>query len=142
MARILVIEDCAKTRRLLARILGVHGHQLVMAADGQEGLGALNADAGARTPFDVVITEIFMPEHDGFEMIGAALRLPQPPKIVVIDHPFTPATIVRRPDYLRMALELGADCALANPVRAHAFDAAVAALLNESATRQSLRRTG
>ena len=41
-----------------------------------------------------------------------------------------------------MALELGADCALANPVRVRALDAAVAALLNESAAHEKLHRAG
>lgn len=143
MVRVLIIEDCAKIRRLLVRILGVHGRELVMAANGDAGLCALNAEACARTPFDIVITEIFMPEHDGFEMIGAAIRLPRRPKILVVDHPFVPRTIVRRPDYLRMALELGADYALANPVRVHALEAAITTLLNEGAEyKPHHRRTG
>lgn len=140
MARVLIIEDCAKIGQLLVRILGMHNHEMVMASNGQEGLCALSADACAHAPFDLVVTEIFMPQRDGFEMIGAAIRLPQRPKILVIDHPFAPPTIVRRPDYLRMALELGADRALANPVRVRTLDAAVAALLNERAARQRLRR--
>lgn len=138
MARVLIIEDCARVRRLLARILGVQGHELVIAANGQEGLCALNADGCA--PFDIVVTEIFMPHHDGFEMIGAAARLPRRPKILVVDHPFAPTTIVRRPDYLRMALELGADRALANPVRVRTLHTTVAALLNERAAFPLLRR--
>lgn len=127
-------------RLLLVRILGVHGHETVMAANGEEGLLALNADACTRAPFDIVVTELLMPQRDGFEMIGAAVRLPRRPKILVVDHPFSPATIVRRPDYLRMALDLGADCALANPVRVRTLHAAVAALLNDRAARPLLRR--
>jgi len=142
MARVLVIEDCAKTRRLLTRILGVHDHEIVVAADGQEGLSVLRAPAVRHTPFDLVVTEIFLPQHDGFEMIGAAVRLPWRPKILVIDHPFAPTTIVRRPDYLRMALDLGADCALTNPVRVHALDAAVVSLLSDNAATAPLRRAG
>ena len=133
MARLLIIEDCARIQRLLVRILGVYGDEVVVAANGHEGLLALNADACARAPFDVVVTEIFMPQRDGFEMIGAAIRLPRRPKILVVDHPFSPATVVGRPDYLRMASELGADCVLANPVRVRTLHAAVAALLNDRA---------
>jgi len=142
MARVLIIDDCAKTRRLLTRILGVHGHEVVVATNGQEGLSALRTPACLHAPFDLVITEIFLPQHDGFEMIGAAVRLAHRPKVLVIDHPFAPATLVQRPDYLRMALDLGADCALANPVRVRAFDAAVTALLNDGAAPAALRRAG
>lgn len=140
MARVLIIEDCAKTRRLLVRILGFYGHQVCVASDGHEGLCALSGNSGRQPLFDVVVTEIFMPQGDGFEVIRATIRLPQPPKILVIDHPFSPATIVLRPDYLRMALELGAHRVLANPVRVRTFHAMVASLLDEGAARPLLRR--
>ena len=142
MARVLIIEDCAKTRRLLTRILGVHDHEIVVATNGHEGMSALCAPAARLTPFSLVVTEIFLPQHDGFEMIAAAVRLPRRPKILVIDHPFAPATLVRRPDYLRMALDLGADCALANPVRVRALGGAVTALLTDGAAAAPLRRAG
>lgn len=142
MARALIVEDCAKTRRLLMLILAVNGHDVVMAADGYEGLRALDAKACTYAPFDIVITEIILPRHDGFEIIRAGARLPQRPKILVIDHPFTPATLGMQPDYLRMALELGADRALANPIPVDAFEEAVAILLNEDTTGIPLRRAG
>lgn len=142
MARALIIEDCAKTRRLLVRILGAQGHKICVASDGHEGLYALSGNSTRPPSFDIVVTEIFMPQGDGFEMIRAAIRLPQAPKILVIDHPFSPAAVVQRPDYLRMALELGADRVLANPVRVRTFHAMVAELLNERAARPPLRRAG
>jgi len=142
MARVLIIEDCARARRLLVRILGVQSHEICVASDGHEGLCALSGNSTRQPSFDVVVTEIFMPQGDGFEMIRAAIRLPRPPKILVIDHPFSPATVILRPDYLRMALELGADRVLANPVRVRTFHATVAELLNESAARLPLRRVG
>lgn len=121
-------------------MLGVQGHAICVASDGHEGLYALSGNSGRPPSFDIVITEIFMPQGDGFEVIRAAIRLPQHPPILVIDHPFSPATIALRPDYLRMALELGADRVLANPVRLRTFHATVAALLNERAAHPLLRR--
>lgn len=139
MARVLVIEDCAKTRRLLTLILAVYDHDVVAVANGGEGLCALSANDRGPAPFDLVVTEIFMPLHDGFEIIGAAVRLPQRPKILIVDRPFLPTTRVPRPDYLRMALELGADRALDNPLRVRTFEEAIATLLNENAPRASRR---
>jgi len=140
MARALLIEDCARTRRLLARVLALEGHEVTVAADGVEGLRALSGSGRSRTSFDLVITELVMPGNDGFEVIRAAWALPQRPKILVIDHPFKGGAIrANRPNYLRMTLDLGADQVLDNPVRLHALTQAIAALLTEPV---KLRRAG
>lgn len=140
MARTLLIEDFPRTRRLLARILALTGHELTVAADGAEGLRALDASRRERRPFDLVVTELVMPVNDGFEVIRAAWALPLRPKILVIDHPFGgDAVAASRPDYLRMTLDLGADEILPNPVRLHALTQTIDTLLAE---RTELRRAG
>jgi CheY-like chemotaxis protein len=140
MARALLIEDCARTRRLLTRILALEGHTVTVAADGVEGLRALGDSPPGSTPFDLVVTELVMPGNDGFEAIRAAWALPQRPKILVVDHPFARGAVrPNRHDYLRMTLELGADRVLANPVRLRTLARENAALLAE---RVELRRAG
>ena len=64
MARILIIDDEPDTRSMLEEMLKSARHQTVSAAGGKEGLKQYLA-----TPADLVITDIFMPNQDGFETI-------------------------------------------------------------------------
>lgn len=70
MARILIIDDSAFTRRQLKRALASLEHEVREAGSGKEGLEAL---ADYRP--DYVITDLLMPEMDGFEFIDAVRRL-------------------------------------------------------------------
>ena len=77
MARILVIDDDLDTREMLEEILKPAGHEVILAADGLEGMTHQRAN-----PADLVITDLFMPIQDGSETIRA-LRL-HFPKVAII----------------------------------------------------------
>jgi two-component system chemotaxis sensor kinase CheA len=62
--RILVVDDSVTTRTLEKNILEAAGYTVQIATDGQE---ALNAIAAAGVP-DLVISDIFMPRLDGFDL--------------------------------------------------------------------------
>src|SRR4029453_8778972 len=64
MARIVVIEDEAPLRAVLAEILQDAGHQTVLAATGLEGLAALRGELP-----DIVLCDINMPDLDGFGVL-------------------------------------------------------------------------
>ncbi|MCA3248184.1 MAG: response regulator [Azospirillum sp.] len=64
--KILLIEDMKGIRESLEMILSIAGYQLDFAADGAEGLR--KARAGH---FDLIVTDILMPEVDGTEVIMA-----------------------------------------------------------------------
>lgn len=64
MGRILVLEDDAKLRELLREVLEAAGHEVTEAPDGDVGLKQFKL-----APADLVITDIFMPEKDGLEVI-------------------------------------------------------------------------
>lgn len=64
MAKVLVVDDRATNRDVIATVLGHRGHTTVEAADG---LGAL-AIAKAESP-DLIISDILMPSMDGFELV-------------------------------------------------------------------------
>jgi class 3 adenylate cyclase/CheY-like chemotaxis protein len=67
--RILVVDDTAFNRRLLARLLKGLGHEPVEAGDGREALERLRqADA---PPIDVILLDILMPVMDGYETLAA-----------------------------------------------------------------------
>ena len=69
MARILVIDDAAAVRELLEQMLRLTGHDVVVAANGKEGLDQLR-----RYPAELVITDLFMPEKEGLETIRELRR--------------------------------------------------------------------
>jgi two-component system cell cycle response regulator CpdR len=67
MARILITEDEDSLRSFVARALRMDGHETVEAADGAEGLEALD---GGR--FDLLLSDIRMPVMDGIELTHKA----------------------------------------------------------------------
>ena len=64
MARILVKDDDPDTRAMLEQILKAAGYEVILAADGREGV-----ERHRTRPADLVITDLYMPIQDGFETI-------------------------------------------------------------------------
>lgn len=64
MALILVIDDQKSIRTIIALVLKDFGHEVELAEDGQQGIELLK---GLRD-FDMVITDIKMPNKDGNEV--------------------------------------------------------------------------
>lgn len=69
MARIIVADDEATHLEMVETMLQRAGHQVVAVANGQACLERLEAEGA-----DLVVTDIFMPDADGFEFMVAALR--------------------------------------------------------------------
>jgi DNA-binding NtrC family response regulator len=69
MARILVIDDEPDMRVLLEQTLKAAGHEVILAADGREGVERYRA-----SPADLVITDLYMPNQEGLETIGELRR--------------------------------------------------------------------
>jgi CheY-like chemotaxis protein len=72
MASILVCEDDPVFRGLVREALAARGHTVTCAANGVEADQCL-----ALARFDLVITDIVMPDRDGLELI-AAIRQAEP----------------------------------------------------------------
>jgi len=77
MARILVIDDELEIRNLVASMLEIQQHNIVHAADGAQGLDLLH-----REKFDMVITDIYMPNVSGLDVIRWVLD--ESPNIPII----------------------------------------------------------
>lgn len=71
MATILAVDDTASLRQMVSATLQSSGHQVVLAADGEEGL-----HAARETDFDLVITDVHMPKLDGIALIEQLRDLP------------------------------------------------------------------
>lgn len=69
MAQILVVDDDAQFRQMLAQMLRQDGHQVSVAGDGMEALQLLE-----RINTDLIITDILMPNKDGIETIMELLQ--------------------------------------------------------------------
>lgn len=65
MKRILVIDDEEQIRQLLRQILEPEGYEVTEASNGNEGL-----EEYRKKPADLIITDLIMPEKEGFETIA------------------------------------------------------------------------
>lgn len=64
MKDILIVDDAPTVRRVLSLILQQKGFNVVAAVNGREALQRLS-----ETPFDVLITDINMPEINGIDLV-------------------------------------------------------------------------
>ncbi|RWM22664.1 MAG: response regulator [Mesorhizobium sp.] len=81
MAKLLIVEDDESVRTLAARALERAGHMIDIAADGAQGLALIRAARGA---YDLVVSDIRMPEMDGIAMAKAAASLFPAMKILLM----------------------------------------------------------
>ncbi|MER8483620.1 response regulator [Mesorhizobium sp. M1322] len=81
MAKLLIVEDEESVRTLAARALERAGHMIDIAADGAQGLALIRA---ARGGYDLVVSDIRMPEMDGIQMAKAAASLFPAVKILLM----------------------------------------------------------
>ncbi|MBR0755055.1 response regulator [Bradyrhizobium jicamae] len=122
MTKILVVDDDPMVCMAIETYLGRQGFDVTIADGGESGLRALGQGG-----FDLMLVDIFMPHMRGFESIRVFHeRAPTLPLIAMSGYAFanhdSPA-----PDFLRMALELGATRCLRKPFT----PAALLALINE-----------
>jgi len=70
MASILAVDDSPSIRLMLERTLVDAGFEVTTAVDGKDGL-----EKARQARFNVVLTDINMPEMDGFELIRELRQL-------------------------------------------------------------------
>jgi DNA-binding NtrC family response regulator len=78
MARVLVVDDEPKLGKFVAQGLQLDGHEVERAAGGREALGLLERG------FEVVITDLRMPDVDGLAVLNAARSRPERPPDVIL----------------------------------------------------------
>jgi CheY-like chemotaxis protein len=83
-ARVLVADDEAMLRDLLADFLGERGIEVVQAADGEEAVARVVHDG---LPFDLIILDMMMPRLDGRGALNAIhAHAPQVPVLMCSGH--------------------------------------------------------
>ena len=130
MPRVLVVDDDQMVCMAIEIYLERHSFNVTIADGGETGLRALE-DA----TFDLMIVDIFMPHMRGFESIRIFHeRAPATPLIAMSGYAFanldSPA-----PDFLRMALELGATRCLRKPFTPVALLTVINECMAESQSR-------
>ena len=103
--KIIIVEDSPTQREQLKDILETHGYQVIAASNGKEALGLLRSDKP-----NVVISDIVMPEMDGYELckqIKTDVKLKDIP-VLLLTALADPADVIK-------GLECGADNFLTKP---------------------------
>jgi CheY-like chemotaxis protein len=121
MARILVIEDNSDFRDTLTAMLQAADHDVQSAGNGREALEMLAANA-----FDLLITDVLMPEVDGIELLTAIRKMPSRLPVVAISGGGSmPASLA-----LSLSTSLGARAVLFKPFYSQELMDAVHQALN------------
>jgi len=112
-AHLLIVEDDAEMRDLLRKVLEKEGYRISVAGDGREAIASLS-----RKPYDLVVTDMLMPDDGGLELLRAIRQT----------HPTLPVIIITAfgdwGSYSR-ALELGAAAFISKPLKMAELIAAI-----------------
>ena len=106
---VLVVDDNATNRRLLADRVSGWGMRPTLAASGAVALALLESSP---EPFPLILTDVHMPEMDGFDLVACIKNLPRmkATTILMLTSGSMPGDAVR-------CRELGVDAYLTKPVR-------------------------
>ena len=106
MSAILVVDDDTSVLDVMSEMLRLEGHEVTVAENGRDAVGHVTAKA-----FDLVITDLIMPEKEGLETIADIRRASVNMPIIAISG----GGRVGPNDYLETARFIGANATLAKP---------------------------
>jgi DNA-binding NtrC family response regulator len=106
---ILIVDDDAAARRQLRNLLSANGYWVIEADNGRIARELLVVQE-----IDLVVSDIFMPECDGFELIAAIRAMEHPVSVIAMsDHESWTGL-----NFLDAANDLGAAAVIEKPFRA------------------------
>ena len=108
MAKILIIDDDSQIPDMLGQTLEREGYEVVRASNGREGM-----KINRKTPVDLIITDIIMPEKEGIETILELKRDFPHIKIIAISG----GGHIEAEDYLYIAENIGAHRTFTKPIK-------------------------
>lgn len=124
MAEILLVDDDLQVLKVLSAYLEKAGHTITTAGNGMEGMQLLES-----RKFDLVITDILMPERDGFELMFSMRKKTDRPKIIAVSGG---SPSLSHEYVLGVAKTIAADMVLQKPVDFETLKKAVLDVLQES----------
>ena len=123
MAKILVLDDEPSILLMIKKMLEKAGHEVSIASNGREGMILFERDQ-----YDLVISDIIMPEKEGLETIFELRRMHPELKIIAISG----GGRISPDGYLPGAKLLGANMVFQKPLDQKEFVNAVTQLLGEN----------
>jgi len=122
--RILVVDDEPTVRRLFETVLSRDGYYVAVAGTGNQAMLQLRV-----TAFDVIVLDISLPDEDGLQLL------------IQIRSEFPSARVLAVSGFMgsllhAMAIDAGADAAVAKPMTARNLQDAVYRLIDPSCSWQ------
>ncbi len=118
---VLVVEDDELGARTLASLLRSDGHRAEIVHNGRRAIERLKAER-----FDLLITDIYMPDMDGIELLRTLRQSSDPLPIIAISGGGRTVQV----DYLELARRLGAAQVLRKPFTLRVLRAAIRAAMS------------
>jgi CheY-like chemotaxis protein len=122
---VLVADDASQIHATVSACLEPFGHSIAYASTGRQAANLLQDIV-----FDLVITDVVMPDGDGLEVIQAAKRAQPGVRIIVMSGG---GLYLQPADCIKMATTLGAHAAVAKPFKCGDLIAAIEAAMGAPA---------
>jgi len=122
---ILVVEDCTDQRELLRHTLSGQNYVVDVASNGQDALAKIRAQKP-----DILLSDIQMPEMDGFELCRVVKKDP-----LLNDIPVVLLTAMWDVKSLVLGLQSGADFYFSKPMDRKSLLSRTAAIVSEGAVK-------
>lgn len=84
MPKILVVDDNAYMRKAMSKLLKHRGHIVDTACNGREAAIKIIKSEEEEKYYDILITDLMMPDIDGFRLIDLVRKNARPVGIIVI----------------------------------------------------------
>ena len=125
---VVIVDDNLTNRRILTNMLSIWGMQPTPAASGQEALVHLRRAAERGQPFTLMLTDVHMPDMDGFQLVEQIQVIP-----ALADTVTLLLTSGEHFGDLTRCQEIGISAYLRKPVRRNELRAAIVAALTARA---------
>lgn len=129
MLKILIAEDDTELRQLFSHVLEKNGYAVTEVGDGSEALGKLGEDY-----FDLIISDIMMPNTDGYELVSRLREAGNNTPVLMI-------TAKDAFDDMRLGFLSGSDDYMIKPINVNEMILRVGALLRRAKMMNERRLT-
>ncbi|NJN52843.1 MAG: response regulator [Gammaproteobacteria bacterium] len=123
MSSILVVDDDSQVLEVVGEMLRLEGYDVATAVDGRDAVNQFK-----RAEFDLVITDLIMPEKEGLETIAELRNLRGKVPVIAMSG----GGRIGPTDYLETARFIGANATLAKPFARSELISLVSNLLSDA----------